>query len=362
MATLFGHLGFGDTDRVFGDASYQQQFFEETRRVFDRYNADVQASMTNFVDPTPVTVATRRYRLPGGGIMQSRGGLAQSKAVKGKGYWDVAFPLNEIGDQLAADTVAIRYMSVGEYDVHVVTIIKRHAARLRFDILKRMFNNTSETFADPLYGSLTVQPLANGDATTYPPAFGASAEATADHYIGSNFTAANISDTNNPYVLIVAKLEPQFGYMQGGANIVTFIHPDQTAKTQALTDFVDVADNYTMLGDNERTLMGLPSVPGSARLIGRTNGTWVAEWLAGIPTGYMLGTHLEAPKPLIKRVDEAVGIPQGLHIAAQSDGSDYPFEQAHYMDRYGIGASNRLNGVALQLVASTTYGIPTVYA
>ena len=364
MGTLYGHLGLADTDRVFGSNEYQQQFFDETRQILARYNLEMAGQMTSFVEGT-VTVAQRRYRLPGGGMMQSRGGLSQSLAVKGRGYWDVAFPIHEIGDQIAGDRVAMAYMTVGEFDTHVVTVLKRHTARVRFDIMRRLFNNVAETFSDPHYGALTVQPLANGDATTYPPVIGGEVEATANHYLASNFAASAISDTNNPYKLIVAKLEPQFGYTQGGANIVTFIHPDQTALTQALTDFVDVPDSYITLGDNERNVTGLPAMPGTARLIGRTNGTWVAEWLASTPTGYMLSIHKDAPPPLLKRIDPPeTGLGGGLQIVASNGatGESYPFAQRHYEDRYGFGAGNRLSGVALQLVASTTYVIPAVYA
>lgn len=360
MSTIYGAIGLQDTDRVFGNADYQQQFFEETERIFDLHNKDVEASTSLFVDET-TTVAQRRYRLIGGGMMQNRGGQAQSLAVKAKGYWDVAFPIYEFGDQIAGDRVALAYMSVAEYRAHTLTVMKRHASTVRYSILKRLLNKAAETFVDNLYGSLTVYPLANGDATTYPPVIGSDAEATASHYIGANFLSAAIDDTSNPYALIVAKLEAQFGAVSGGSNIITFINPAETTVSRTeLTDWVDVSDSYVMLGDNERKLMNFPDLPGTARLIGRTNGTWVAEWLY-MPANYMLGIHLDAPKPLIRRVDPAeTGLSSGLAIVSRD--SKYPFEQAHYEARFGYGAGNRLAAVALHLVASTTYDTPAAYA
>ena len=40
------------------------------------------------------------------------------------------------------------------------------------------------------------------------------------------------------------------------------------------------------------------------RVIGRVNGVWVVEWRF-VPANYILAIHLDAPKPLMQRVDPA---------------------------------------------------------
>jgi hypothetical protein len=84
----------------------------------------------------------------------------------------------------------------------------------------------------------------------------------------------------------------------------------------------------------------------------------VSEW-RWIPAGYMLGVAIDQPAPLMRRVD----IPEqlrGFRLAAKQN--EFPFEESFYRAREGYGAKNRLNGVALQLVASTSYTTPTAYA
>jgi hypothetical protein len=61
------------------------------------------------------------------------------------------------------------------------------------------------------------------------------------------------------------------------------------------------------------------------------------------------------------RVDPAdTGLGMGLQLVAEDE--RYPIKSAHYRNRFGYGVRNRLNGVVVQLVASTSYTIPTIYA
>jgi hypothetical protein len=177
----------------------------------------------------------------------------------------------------------------------------RDVATVRFEILNALLGSTQTTFADPLNGTLYIEPLANGDTVVYPPVLGSETEATDTHYLESGYTVANISDTNNPYVTIANELEEHFGTPTGGSNIVTFISSDITAKTQALTDFVAVTDMRIQPGQDTATVFGLPSgLPG--RILGTVSGAWVVEW-RHLPSTYTVSIHLDAPAPLAMRVD-----------------------------------------------------------
>ncbi len=124
-----------------------------------------------------------RYKLPGGGRLQRRGGYAASGAVKAYGGYDVAYPLEDFGAQLADSDVALAYMTLQDLDRHLDTIFAQDANTVRFELLKALLNNTQDTFVDPLHGSLTIEPLANGDSVTYPPVLGSETEATDTHYL-----------------------------------------------------------------------------------------------------------------------------------------------------------------------------------
>lgn len=358
MAGIFGILGLSDTERVFANTVGQAVVYDGIARLVDRYNQELTAALSVFVEEQTENFK-ERYKLPGGGRLQRRGGYAASAAVKAYGGYDVAYPLEDFGAQLADSDVALAYMTLQDLDRHLDTIFAQDANTVRFEILKALLNNTQDTFVDPLHGSLTIEPLANGDSVTYPPVLGSESEATDSHYLESGYAASSISDTNNPYITIRDELEEHFGAVQGGANILAFINNAQVTKTEALTDYVDLTDRFMQAGQDTATLFNLPGrLPG--RVIGRTNGCWIIEW-RWIPANYIVAVDADAPKPLKMRVDPAnTGLPRGLALVATDD--KYPLESAHYRHRFGIGCGNRLNGVVMELGTGGSYTIPSGYS
>ena len=252
-------------------------------------------------------------------------------------------------------------MTVREFNAHVQTVEEQDMNTLRVEMLKALLNDgggAARTFIDPIHGSISVQPLANGDAIVYPPLLGSTDEATATHYLESGYAAASISDTNNPFKTLTTLLNRRFGRATGGRNVVTFIHSDQEQKARNLTDFYAVEDRFIRTSALTDVPVNFPSVPGE--IIGHVSGTWVVVW-DWIPTGYLLSLHLEAPRPLKMRVDPAItNLTRGLHLAAQDP--LYPFNAAHWSHAYGFGVGNRLNGAVMELGTDGTYTIPTAYA
>ncbi len=71
-----------------------------------------------------------------------------------------------------------------------------------------------------------------------------------------------------------------------------------------------------------------------------------------------MAIHLDAPKPLIKRVDPAdTGLPRGLTLVATD--VEHPFTTSTYSHRFGFGCGNRLNGVAM-IVSAAGYSAPSI--
>lgn len=363
MGVLFGSLGLQDTDRLFSMTGGQAIVYDATQRLLVRHRSQIEAMQRIWVEQVTDKYKVR-YKLPGGGRMQRRGENGVPMGVKATGGWDVAFPLEDFGDRVIGNDIALSYMTLDEYERHVQTIMIRDANTRRYEMLRALLNPAARTFSDPLYGDLTIQPLANNDSTLYPPAWGVEVEATANHYIGSNYVTGSISDTNNPVKLIVAKLNAQAGYPTGGANHAVFYHSDEHDKLTALTPFIDIADGAITLGANaDQANMGsIPDVlrGGTWEVTGRCNGAWMCRW-DYLPTGYMLGRNLDTPAPLQERVDPAdTGLGRGLQLVSRET-ETHIFESAMWRDRFGYGVGNRLNGVALQLVASTTYTAPAGY-
>jgi hypothetical protein len=358
MSGIFGALNINDSDRVFLSTMGQRVIYDAIQQVLAQHNADMMAAMGVFVDQTTSDYKLR-YKLPGGGRLQRLATQAPSGAVKSYGSWDVAFPLEGFGAQIAGNRIDMAYMTVQDLNRHIDTVTQQDINTVRFEILKALLNSGQDTFVDPLWGSLSIEPLANGDSVVYPPVLGSETEATENHYVETGYLASAISDTNNPYESLAGELEEHFGAPTGGSNIVAFINNAQTALTTALSDFTEVVDRYTAAGASRDTLSVLPpSLPG--RVVGRTNGVWVVEWRF-IPANYILGVHLDAPKPLVQRVDPAdTGLPQGLTLVATDE--EHPITSSYYEHRFGFGVGNRLNGVVAELGNGGTYTVPTAYA
>lgn len=362
MSNAYGVLTYGDAKDLVVTLD-QRELFTVAQEYLDRYTAEFRAASSILVAQTTEEYKLF-YNLPGGGRMQRRGGQAQSHAVKTFGNWDVGLPIEEFGDQIAGTMHALNRMNLERFQNNLDTVRIRNLNTRRFMMLKAILNNVTWTFTDEDYGSISIYPLANGDANLFPPLRGSETEATANNYAGSNYATSSISDTNNPIAFIVGKLTERFGVEQGGSNIVTFINSAEKAKVEALADFTEVPDRFVIPGLNVNKVTGMPLVPGV--IIGRASGSWISEW-PDMPATYMFGTHLGQSAPLLERVPETrYGGRAGLHIAASNargaDAANYPWDQTHYEDWFGYGAGNRLNGYVLQLVASTSYTIPTAYA
>lgn len=357
MSTIYGALGVNDHERVFLNTLGQRVVYDAVQQVLAEHNADVAAAISILVEET-TSDHKLRYKLPGSGRLQRLGNQSQGAAVKAYGGWDVAFPLEEFGAQISPNRIDFAYMTAQDLARHLESIRIQDLNTLRFEMLKALFNSTAGTFVDPLYGSLTIQRLANSDAVVYPPVIGSETEATDTHYLQSGYASSAISDTNDPFTTIVAELEEHFGTPTGGSNVAVFINNAQVAKVKAMTDFDEVAERFVRPGDDRDVPTGLPAnVPG--RVIGRCSGAWVVEWRF-MPANYMMGLHLDAPKPLVQRVDpDYAGLPTGLTLVAESD--QYPFTQSHYSHRFGFGVGNRLNGVVMELGTDGSYGVPSGY-
>jgi len=360
MSAIFGHLNIDDADRAFNIVEGQQVMFEAATAYVNRINTDLNAAMSIFIERSTSDFKFR-YKLPGGGYLSKRGSDGRFPAGKAIGSWDVAFPLEDFGRQIAGNDVDMAYMTVAELDRHIQTVTAQNVNTVRFEILKALYNDNQDTFVDDIHGSLAVEPLANGDTVTYPPVLGSASESTDNHYLASGYTAASISDSNDPYATIANELEEHFGAPTGGSQIACFIHPDEVPETRDLTDFVPVGDMGIAYGSDADLAARIPpQLLGIGRVIGRMDGSgvWVVEWRYQ-SSGYILGVHLDAEPPLIRRIDPAdTGLGDGLQLVARDE--QFPFEGSFWRHRFGFGAGNRLNGVAMYLTAGS-WTIPTAY-
>lgn len=348
MATSYGMLTSFDSDRQFVSTVGQDVVYAAINDLLDRHNKVVNESMAVFVD-RQTDLHKMRYLLPIGGEMQTLGQQAPPGAVKRTGSYDVALPLVGIGDRLAGDRVDLGYLTAGQLEKQIKSILDRNRNSVRRDLLASIFINTSRTFADPIWGNLTIEPLANGDAVVYPPVIGAAAGAIDNHYVTGALTVAN-------YQTHLDDLIEHFGWVQGGDNVLCLCNPTDGVTVAAMAGFNAYADRYTNPSDAATWASSFPNAPGIT--IGRLLGSWVNEW-AWIPEDYLVFVHLDVPAPLYMREDPAdTGLGTGLKLVATDE--QYPITNSFYEHRYGFGVANRLNAVVWN-VTTGSYSIPSHY-
>jgi hypothetical protein len=80
-----------------------------------------------------------------------------------------------------------------------------------------------------------------------------------------------------------------------------------------------------------------------------------------ITDNYLLGIHLDAEAPIVKRVDPAAtGIAtMGIQMVAVDE--SFPFVGSFWRHRFGMGVANRLNGYVMELGEVGSYTVPTAY-
>jgi hypothetical protein len=356
MSGIMGYFKRTTTEDTYINTIGQNMVFEAATAYVNQINLDLAAASSLLVGP-PTEDYKWLYRLPGGGRMQKRAIGTEGGAVRPYGSWEVALPLEDYDARIVADEVDWAYMTVGELQLYLDNVRIQYINTFRYEMLLKLFKNTNTTFTDRLKGSLTVVPLANGDTVVYPPVMGSETEATDNHYLESGYLAANINDTNNPYPTLYEELVEHFDDRTGGESVLVLINQAQGEVTKALTDFDAVPDKDIRSGDNVDIPQNLPMAPG--RIIGKTNNCWVSQY-RWMPAGYMIALHLDVAPALSQRTDPAAtGIPQGLHLKPGEQHA--PFIGSRWGARFGLGVTNRLNGVVMELGTGGTYTIPTAY-
>jgi hypothetical protein len=354
--SIYGILRISDTTKKVNEVG-ERTILDATNQYLEQHNRAWEAAERIFVEE--VTEKYKfRYEPLGGGFMQRRGGLSRPGAVKPGDGWNVEIPLEGFGDDIGVAKDEFAYMDGRSFQRVIDNIRNRSMNTRRYEMLKALWNSTARAFKDKWAGDLTVQPLANNDSVIYPPVVGATSGAQAQHYFTSGFAASAISDANDPFALGRNKLR---AFNLGAMQLVAFINSAQKAKTEALTDFVPVADAGVRAGANRDEAAypsDLPALPGV--LLGRLPGVWVAEWDAGVPANYILMRDMDAAAPLYRRRHPAAtGIGDGVRLVAKSD--VHPLVLSSYEDDFGYGVTNRIGAVAIELTADATYDIPADY-
>src|SRR3990167_8161758 len=246
MSAIFGLANLAAADYQYVNTAGEDVIYEATIEYTRMFTEQITRIEGVFIGGMTEN-HQERFKLPGTGRISRRVAGVRGPAVRAYGGWDVGFPLYDFEEAVVTDDVDFAYMTPGEYQNAIDTILNRYTEERRWQLFHAIFDDqagSSETYADKNWGNITVVPLANGDTTTSPPVLGATTEATDDHYSESGYAAASITDTNNPLPTMRLELLEHFGTTTGGDNVVVFCHHTETPYLEDLTDFDQVEDRF----------------------------------------------------------------------------------------------------------------------
>ena len=313
------------------------------------HNRQMDALMALFVERT--TEYKRRFAQVGAVRLQPIDEAGRARPVKPGGFYDVAWPLQMAGAAWGADFVTRAKMTVSDAERATSMMLEGDFRWMRDHVLAALFDNTPWTFTDPLFGDLTIQPLANGDSVTYQISGGGDAPSTDNHYLAQ---AEAISDTDDPFEEIYEELRE---HPENSGEIVALIPTNLKAAVQGLDAFRPARDPNLQPGSATDVLIGDLGVQLPGRLIGyHTARVWIAEW-PSLPDNYLLALATGGMRALRMREDPEPEL-QGFNLVARRD--DHPFYESQYVRRAGFGAWNRVGALAYR-IGDASYAPPAAY-
>lgn len=282
--------------------------------------------------------------------------------------YDVAFPMRTFKPHSIKRGLQVTRMSDPMETARLFeSVLTSAAKRKRDEILSILLNNSTSgiSWKDPLYGGITVQPLANGDAALYWNQRGADSMATHDHYLGQ---AAAISDAANPFngtgltkgiwEHLAEHPENMVGENEGW--VVVFICTDLIAAVQNLTNFRKIEDPDVRASTARDALVaGRPPIvlPAGAHWLGKCDRCWLVHWPAipAAPTpasgeGYMLAVSSSNRRPLAIRTPPVASL-KGLVF---DDIVSTAYER-FWQEIYGCGGYNRVAALAWAVGSATAF-------
>ena len=298
------------------------------------------------------TAFKMREMMPGGAEYQTLDEYGAPLITKSRGYYDLAFPLQAAGYAFGLTERSWAYMTVEEFARLTSDGLRADAAWLRRLMLAAIFTGSSWTFNDPLYGSLTIQPLANGDSTEY--VFrGDVSTATDDHYLAQS---AAISDTDDPFPTIYEELAEHVGV---DGPYVAYIPTNLKTAIMSLTSFSEVKDPDLVPSVNNDfvrpgTVSAIPTFSG--RVLGKSSEVWIVNW-PSLPDNYIFAAALNAsPKLLAWREHEPPEL-RGLRTVQVENLKNGLYEVLFKRDA-GFGVRNRVAALMYQIGAAS-YSAPS---
>lgn len=312
------------------------------------HNRQVEAVMTELAEPT-VQYSTV-FKGLGGGTLQPLDEKGVPRPIKGLSSYDVAFPIRGGGTSWGDTRVTRALMTVQEVNDYTVDAMLRDGDWLKRHAMGAMLDNTTWAYNDPEHGTLTIQPLANGDSVQYARTSGVFA--TDNHYLAQ---ANAIDNSNNPFPTIYKELTEHAD--NRGAIIVSYIPENQVAAAEALAGFVEYGDPDIEQAIASDRLRGSIDRGVGDEVLGKVDKVWVVRWDA-LPDDYIISVARGTSKSVLRMRQYDAPALQGFFTEEHSSNGNFA---EHRFIRYaGFGAFNR-TGACVMRIGNASYAIPSGY-
>lgn len=349
MAVLYGFHALSDVLGQRATTIDQEDLRTAIEQAVAAHNADLNASISLFANHQ-----TTKHQI---GVRQMAEGELQDVDEWGRPQPrrlppPVAryAPIDMAQDSIAANYVTEIKMTVQEVNDRVQSLLLADSKWNRRKLLQALVANTSRTFADQQYGSLSVSTLANGDSELY--LSNATGTAAADtHHKGD--TALD----NDTLTDIRSELIEHDENGGTDAQVVVFIPPTSEAAVKALTGFIAASDPNITQGTGSDAYTGsfAATAPGRPFGYSETAMVHIRTW-AGVPANYAIGVTNAGLSPLLYREDEEEALRGFMEWPERRD---TPYLQRIWARRRGYAAYNRVGAVVYR-TDNATYAVPTI--
>lgn len=357
MSVLAGILRVEDTKPLVALAP--DVVSDAVNQLNERYTQE-RNDWFNFLVDGEVTNPQLRFTLGGVDEGQEIGPDGRPLETRPTGQIDVAFPMKRIGWATGWNYETFAYLTVAQLEANIAMRQGGNAKRHLREQFRALFNNANYAFTDERHGSLTIRRLANGDGTTYPPAFNSDAEGDDNHYLVSGYASGSMSATNNPFATLAAEIKEHFTAV---TSVVAVINPAQRADVIGkIPNFVDGPTAGITPGDQTASANALGGVNVPGTFLGIDGDSGVAVYVndsGRVPANYIYAGAVGAPAPLKRRVPEA---PMLRGFKLEADEAHDPLFKRTYRDRFGYAVANRLSAAIMFLDTGGSYTAPAVYA
>lgn len=313
------------------------------------HNRQMDALIAMFC--TRTEKSTIRYQQLGAARLQPLDANGRARPIKPAGYYDLGFPIRDAGSAWGANFKTKEKMTVE--DANRITALMNNADKvwLRDQILAAIFASATYDYIDPADGTVTVQPLANGDTVTYQ-RNGSTAMSADTHQLAN---ASAIADANDPVETIVNELTE---HPENQGDVVIMIPTNLKSAVTGLTGFHYNVDPNLQAGANTAQVVGSLGIATPGQVLGyHDDKAWIVEWKA-LPDNYMVATTTAAASPLAMREEPEASLKGFIQIPDPRN--DHPYYEQQYVRYAGFGAWNRV-GAVTYLSGTGSYSVPTGY-